>query len=122
MKINPKYYRILFYTYTILLVLVAVLPLNSGDDALNNMYVVSIRMDYILHFVIFLPWVYLLRMVSNKTFKTAPYKTVMLILLGLLFSASTELVQYFLTYRAFNINDLIANGLGVVLGSVVFLR
>jgi VanZ family protein len=101
---------------------VAVLPLNSGDDAINNMFVISIRMDYILHFVIFLPWVFLLRMVSNKTFKTAPYKTVTLILLGVVFAASTEFVQYFLDYRAFNINDLIANGLGVVMGSVVFLK
>ena len=121
MTINPKYYPILFYTYTVLLIVVAVLPLG-GDNAINNMFVISIRMDYILHFVIFLPWVFLLRMVSNKTFKTAPYKTVTLILLGVLFAFSTEFVQYFLTYRAFNINDLLANGLGVVMGSVVFLK
>jgi len=122
MKITPKYYRILFYTYTIIVLLLAVLPLNSEVDAINNIYVISIRMDYILHFVIFMPWVFLLRMVSNWSFKTAPVKTLALILSGLLFASSTELVQYFLAYRAFNINDLIANNLGVLLGAVVFLR
>ncbi|MFU8844551.1 MAG: VanZ family protein [Bacteroidales bacterium] len=122
MKITPKHYRILFYTYTIIVLLLAVLPLSNSVVVINNIYVISIRMDYILHFVIFMPWVFLLRMVSNWSFKTVPVKTLALILAGLLFASSTELVQYFLAYRAFNINDLIANNLGVLLGAVVFLR
>jgi VanZ family protein len=121
MRKKPKYYRILFFTYTALLVVVAFLPINS-TETVNNIFIISMRMDYILHFVLFLPWVFLLRMVTNKTFKTAPYKTLALIFLGVLFAFSTEFVQYFLSYRTFNINDLIANGLGVVLGAVVFFR
>jgi len=35
---------------------------------------------------------------------------------GLLFAAGSEGVQYLLPYRAWNINDLVANSLGVVFG------
>ena len=48
--------------------------------------------------------------------------TLFYILLGLLFATANEAVQYLLPYRAFNINDLLANGLGVMLGSVVFIK
>ena len=33
---------------------------------------------------------------------------------------STEGVQYFLTYRSYNINDLLSNFLGVLLGAIAF--
>jgi glycopeptide antibiotics resistance protein len=123
MKTGLKYYKILFYTYTVLIVLLVVLPINSDtSSSMNNLFVVRIRLDYLLHFIVFLPWVFLLRKISKENFRTAPVKTLGLILLGLLFATSTELVQYFLAYRAFNINDLIANSLGVLLGAVVFLR
>jgi len=48
--------------------------------------------------------------------------TLLYILLGLLFATANEAVQFLLPYRAFNINDLLANGLGVMLGSVVFIK
>ena len=38
---------------------------------------------------------------------------------GLLAAFATEGVQYFLTYRTYNINDLFSNFLGVLLGSFV---
>jgi len=36
--------------------------------------------------------------------------------LGILFAAGTEGLQYLLPYRSFNISDMIANMIGVVLG------
>jgi glycopeptide antibiotics resistance protein len=123
MKLKPEYYRILFYSYTVLLVLLAVLPINSDtSSSLNNIFVVRVRLDYLLHFIIFLPWMFLLRRVRGENFRDAPLRTMGLILLSVLFASSTELVQYFLAYRTFNINDLIANSLGVLLGAVVFLK
>jgi glycopeptide antibiotics resistance protein len=38
------------------------------------------------------------------------------LLLGLLFSTGTEMLQYLLPYRRFNINALISNSLGILLG------
>lgn len=43
------------------------------------------------------------------------------LLTGLLFASTTEGLQYFLPYRAFNINDLLANLLGVMLGFAVLI-
>jgi glycopeptide antibiotics resistance protein len=48
-----------------------------------------------------------------------PLKTLALLLGGILFAFVMEAIQYVLPYRAFNINDLLANGLGVVLGFVL---
>jgi VanZ family protein len=45
-----------------------------------------------------------------------PYKTLGWVIVLLFFAIVTEWVQYILPYRAFNINDLIANCLGVLLG------
>jgi len=41
--------------------------------------------------------------------------------LGIFFAATSEIIQYFLPYRAYNINDLMANSLGVLLSFVVWL-
>ena len=43
------------------------------------------------------------------------------LLTGLLFASTTEGLQYFLPYRAFNINDLLANLLGVMVGFALVL-
>jgi len=42
----------------------------------------------------------------------------MLVVYGLLMASVAEGVQYFLTYRSYNINDMIANWMGVVVGMV----
>jgi len=43
-------------------------------------------------------------------------KKIYWVLIGLLFAAGSEGLQYLLPWRAFNVNDLLANGLGVLLG------
>lgn len=53
-----------------------------------------------------------------NTFKM-PIKAIGWILVLLIFAVITEWVQYFLTYRVFNINDLIANTIGVMIGFVL---
>ena len=112
----------LFIAYTILLLLLAVLPINSAGSTINHTYIVSIRFDYLLHFSIFLPWMFLLWKVGGVSFRSNFYQSLFYISLGLLFAMANEAVQYLLPYRAFNINDLLANGLGVMSGSVIFIK
>ena len=114
--------KVLFITYTILLVLLAILPINSAGSTINHTHIVSIRLDYLLHFSIFLPWMFLLWKMVGVSFRTNFHQSLYYIFLGLLFAFANEAVQYFLPYRAFNINDLLANGLGVILGAVFFLK
>ena len=44
-----------------------------------------------------------------------------MVVAGFLMAFATEGVQYFLTYRAYNINDQPVNFLGVLLGSFALL-
>jgi len=101
-----KRLKILFKAYTIILLLLAVLPINSTGSAINNTYIISVRLDYLLHFTIFLPWMFLLWKITGVSYKSNFYKTVLYVLSGLAFAAATEMIQYFLPYRAFNINDM----------------
>ncbi|MBN2174675.1 MAG: VanZ family protein [Bacteroidales bacterium] len=109
-----------FYIYTILLILLAVLPINTNSNSINHTYVVHIRMDYLIHFAIYIPWMFLLQRMTGADFKTNVKQVMLLILAGLVFGMANEAVQYFLPYRSFNINDLLANGLGVLMGAVAF--
>jgi len=113
---------ILFVVYTIFLLLLAVLPINSSGSTINHTYIVTVRLDYLLHFAMLLPWMFLLWKTAGVSFKSNLRKTFLYILLGLVFAVATETIQYFLPYRAFNINDLLANSLGVIAGSLLFLK
>lgn len=122
MKPKRNIYKILFYSYTFILVLIAVLPLNSSDFAINHTFVISIRLDYLLHCAIFIPWVFLLQRVTRLNLRSFPAKTLGWLVIGVLFAMAMEAIQYILPYRAFNINDLLANGLGVLFGFLVFMK
>ncbi len=107
---------------TTVIILLCVLPINSSGSSLNNVYLISIRLDYLAHFILFIPWMFLLKKYSKMSFNKNIVKTTLLIIIGLLFAFSSELIQYYLPYRAFNINDLIANGIGIGIGAIFFIR
>ena len=118
MKIQ-KYYRLFFSGYLLFLFLIAVLPINnSSSGTLNSIFVVRIRLDYLLHSILFIPWIFL----YSVTFRPEKISDkLIMVIAGLLMAFATEGIQYFLTYRAYNINDLLANFLGVLLGSFALL-
>ncbi len=110
-KIN---YLLLFKAYIVILLLLAILPINSMSKTnINDIYVIRIRFDYLLHSVVFIPFAFLY-------FKAAKPITLNNIWFmagaGILLATFTEGIQYFLPYRSYNINDLLANYLGVLLG------
>jgi VanZ family protein len=107
----------LFYLYTVFLILMSVLPINSGSS-INHIFLVSIRLDYLLHCLVYIPLV-AFTWIDKEIISTWTVKAFGWIMALLLFAAVTEWVQYFLPYRAFNINDLLANALGVTLGILV---
>jgi VanZ family protein len=105
-----------FWLYVIVLVLLAVLPINSQSSyQLNNSYVVNIRLDHFLHGIIFFPWVLLAKW-------SYPARNTILVFAGLIAAVLLECVQFFLSYRTFNINDMIYNVTGVLIGSIVLLK
>lgn len=108
---SPRNQKILFALYLIGIVLIITLPINSGGE-FNNIHIIHIRGDYFFHILLFVPWA--LFQASFK-FRLLPWLG-----LGLLISVGAEFIQYFLSYRAFNINDMLANGLGILLGMILF--
>lgn len=103
----------LFIIYFLLLLLLAVAPINGNGGSLNDIFILELRSDYLIHAVQFLPWMFF-GMKMHKAF-------FIWLFAGLIFAASAEGIQYFLTYRSFNINDLSANMIGVLLGTLIFL-
>ncbi len=112
----------IFITYSIVLLLLAGLPINNTGSVLNNTYFITVRLDYIIHFIIYFVWMFLLWKMTCKDEKTTLAHVTGYVALGLIFALFTEGIQYFIPYRAFNINDLIANGLGIVLGTAFFIK
>jgi glycopeptide antibiotics resistance protein len=101
--------RWLFGSYLLAIILLVTLPINSAGE-LNNITIITFRGDYFFHALAFMPWMFFK---AVSTIKILPW-----LLLGLLFAISTEAIQYVLPYRAFNINDMIANAIGILLGAV----
>lgn len=102
-----------FNTYVIGVFIIAVLPLNSGsNNTLTNNMVVNIRLDHLLHAILFIPWAYL-----GKYFRD--FKFFKLCIYGLLLGISTEAIQIITPYRTFNINDMIANMFGTIFGLIL---
>ncbi len=93
--------------YLVLVVLLMVLPF--GDVNINDTFVVGFRLDYIVHFVIYMPWMFL----CGKRW------SLLWLLCGVAVVIALECVQWFLPYRGFNINDIIAGVIGVVISFVV---
>lgn len=105
-------FKLLFWLYTGAIFLLVVLPLNSVRD-LNNITILQLRGDYFFHIVVFLPWAFFRPVFGYTGWSWG--------LLGLLFAAGSEGIQYLLPYRAYNVNDLLANMLGVLVGLLLAL-
>lgn len=96
------------------LALIAILmwaPLNGLGVPLDN-FVLGIRADHLLHASVYIPCVFFLASRMGFVHWKALFFS---ILIGL----TTEGVQYLLPYRGFDINDMVANVLGVMLGFMV---
>ncbi len=88
--------------------------------AINKIEVLDVRLDYLLHALVFMPWGVLVWLGFDINFRQATGKTFLWILAGIVFASVAEYIQYYLPYRAFNINDVAGNVSGILLGSVVF--
>ena len=97
--------------YFVALLLLMWLPLNGV--ALDN-YVFGLRADHLLHASVYLPCIYFL---GKLVMKPLMVLWILSVGIGLL----TEGVQYLLPYRGFDVNDLLANAIGVSLGLFLLL-
>lgn len=94
--------------YFLLLAILMWAPLNGMGVPLDN-YVFGLRLDHLLHASIYLLCPFFLTGIKG----VRPW---LVWLLALCIGLLTESVQYLLPYRGFDVNDLIANAMGVTLG------
>jgi glycopeptide antibiotics resistance protein len=104
--------RQLFRIYFIVVLVLMTLPLNKSGS-LNHIYVIKIRGDYFFHALIFLPWAFF-----GPFMKKNPW---LWFVFGLLFAVGSELLHYLIPYRRFNINDILSNSIGIILGFATFI-
>jgi len=98
--------------------LVALLPLNNVGSALKNNYTLGLRWDYAIHTIFHIPLPFLL----NQSIKNQnKFSKLYVMLIGLTIAMITEIMQYYISYRSFNINDLVANCIGVLLGGTLLV-
>lgn len=117
MKNSIICYRVLAWVYVISILLLTILPLNSTSTSLSDSSVLSFKMEHILHALVYLPSVFIFYGLFASVEHRYKYPKLFSVLLAVLFAFFTEGIQYFLSYRAFSANDLMANFTGVLSGS-----
>ena len=101
--------------YFVLLAALMWAPLNGLGEALNN-YIFGLRLDHLLHALVYLFCPLFLTSWLHRS-------KIPLLAVSVLIGIATESVQYLLPYRGFDVNDLVANFIGVLLGwlAIMFL-
>lgn len=105
---NSKARRRWAVLYFVLLAILMWAPLNGLDVALNK-YVLGLRLDHLLHGAVYLLCPLFLMDFLNR-------RKGQILLLAIVIGIFTEFVQYLLPYRGFDVNDLVANMIGCLLG------
>jgi VanZ family protein len=93
----------------------------NGGSKINNIFIVEIRADYLIHVALYLPIGFLARAYFQNNARSS-FKFILVSGIGsLAFASGMEYAQFFTTWRSFNINDLIANNIGVTLSYALLL-
>jgi VanZ family protein len=113
MNLNTRFLKVLFYFFSIIVILLSVNPFNK--KLIENAS--GFRIDYLEHFLIVFIWALLFiitRLPDVKNYKTHIY----LITTGILFSFIIEAIQYFIPTRSLNLIDFIMNLAGFFAGYI----
>jgi VanZ family protein len=102
-----------FNIYFVTISLLVLLPVDFKKSIVNHTYIFNLRLDYILHSLLFSPWFFFKPAKINKHF--------IWFLIGFLLGSSIECLQYFVPYRTFNLKDILANFLGLCAGTILGL-
>ena len=109
--------KLLFNKYTVTLyivLLIAVLSLPLSDLGLRNPLRSAEDADYIMHFLVYLPWMFCgLILFGNKL------NTILWFLLGSIVVVALELIQIPLSYRSFDIYDMLIGGAGLFISAIL---
>jgi VanZ family protein len=113
----------LLLCWLIFVLLLTVVPTPKSINSLD-VGTIEIRLDYLYHIIMYLAGTFLAILWSVGLLKP-PYtslfwrRTALAAALMILLAVGQEFLQKLIPYRAFNINDIISNISGVILGEVL---
>ena len=92
--IKVHHFRNALWVYTLLIFVLAVLAINGTSSILNHSYILSIRFDYVVHFVIFIPWMWLVWSAYRVSFRINFINALFWVFIGLSIAGISEGLQY----------------------------
>jgi len=110
----------LFFVYVIVILSIMIFTINTERINAPDL-IFGIEIDKVVHFIVFLPYPFLLWLAFNKRFIKHRNLFVCLLipLSGLLFAIATELLQSLNPTRDFDVFDILANILSIIFASSV---
>lgn len=107
----------IFFAYSLLIMIVAVLPTNSTGHRIDRVHIGTFRLDHLIHTAQFLIWG-IIGSYYMATRNTNRIKIATIYISGFILAICSEFVQYWLPYRGFGLYDLIGNLSGVILAMI----
>lgn len=111
--------KLLINRYTALayiLLLVTSMVAYLGDTGIERVDVIGFRGDYVVHLLVYMPWMTCGDVILRKRFNTLGWY-----FMGVVAVVGLEVLQAIIPYRGYNINDLIAGVIGVTLSWGVWM-
>jgi VanZ family protein len=112
----------LFIAWFVSIVVLSVLPIGKTTSV--DIGKIEIRLDYLYHIIIYLTGTFLAILWSVGPLKP-PYTSLfwrriaLAVAFMILLAVAQEFIQKLIPSRAFNINDIISNIIGVILGEIL---
>ena len=119
-------YRKLIVIYVVIVFILQVVPTGlpgGGGLNLSGREFFLLRLDRLLHLLLFLPWMILIWLYLRQKGVRGNRRTqeaLGWLLAGLILAAAAEGLQYWVPYRTLNPLDLAGNLTGVLLGALAF--
>lgn len=113
----------LFIAWFVSIVVLSVLP-SVGKTTSVDIGKIEIRLDYLYHIIIYLTGTFLAILWSVGPLRP-PYTSLfwrriaLAVAFMILLAVAQEFIQKLIPSRAFNINDIISNLIGVILGEIL---
>ncbi len=110
----------LFFVYIIVILSIMFFTINTENIKAPD-FIFGIEIDKVVHFIVFLPYPFLLWLAFNKRFIRHGnlFLCLLIPLSGLIFAIATEFLQSLNPTRDFDIFDILANILSIIFASLV---
>jgi VanZ family protein len=106
--------------YALALIVASVLPSGAALNEKKIGVLFELRLDYFVHCCAYMGFYFLIIVTNLFKREVYPTKNFLHVFIGtLLLAIGTEVVQLFLSYRTFNLFDILANVSGIFIGVII---